>query len=321
MNKLVRTLIGGASLLLATFGHPIPGQTDEPADKSQALSSNDPEQPSNAELQRQLNDLRHTIEQLQKKLEERGVPVNDNLITPATATSKPSSGPEEVLSEELDRRIDELIVKHSQEHDKRLVPSGVQTGYVPGNGFYIRSVPDPKWDNWEGKEKIPFELRVRGRAQLAYYNFSATGRTNSQTNLPFADAFGGVQNDPDFSALEVKRLRLIFEGHAFDPDLKYRFQLNGDTRGLGGFFNNNHLSSGSPVSSGSSSVEGGGVTTDHAVRLFEAWASYDLHGCPRDSGCEDPCCPHVPNYRPTYSLIFGKLKLLGPLEEYLGSGN
>src|SRR6185503_7432867 len=114
----------------------------------------------------------------------------------------------------------------------------------------------------EGKEKIPFELRIRGRAQLAYYNYQATDRTNHQQNLKFPDALGGVQNDTDFSALEVKRLRLIFEGHAFDPDLKYRIQLNGDTRGLGGFFNNNHIASGSPGAGGAASVEGGGVTID-----------------------------------------------------------
>src|SRR5262249_14553412 len=151
----------------------------------------------------------------------------------------------------------------------------VQAGYLMNSGFYIRSIPDPKWDNWEGKEKIPFELRIRGRLQLDYYNYQDSDRTNHQQNLKFPNAFGGVQNDPDFSALEVKRMRLIFEGTAFDPDLKYRVQLNGDTRGLGGFFNNNHISSGSPGAGGNAAVEGGGVTTDHAVRLFEAWVSYD----------------------------------------------
>src|SRR5262249_54241043 len=161
-----------------------------------------------------------------------------------------------------------------------------------------------------------WELRIRGRLQLDYYNFDPTDHQNHQTNHPFADAFGGTDNDPDFSALEVKRMRLIFAGTAFDPDLKYQIQLNPDTRGLGGLYNNNHISSGSPVASGNNAVEGGGVTIDHAMRLFEGWVSYDLHGCPTEYGCDDPCSPHVPNYKPTYTIIGGKLKLLGPLEEY-----
>jgi hypothetical protein len=279
------------------------------------------------QLRQQLNSLQfmlerqnRVIEELQNKLNDRERSVNDPDVTPVNAGPL-SADAEVVTKSELDRHIDAALARFEEEDKKRLLPMGVQMGYLMNNGFYIRSVPDPKFSNWEGKEKIPFELRIRGRLQLDYYNFQDSDRTNHQQNLKFPPAFGGVQNDPDFSALEVKRMRLIFEGTAFDPDLKYKIQLNADTRGLGGFFNNNHIVGGSPGGGGAAAVEGGGVTTDHAMRLFEAWVSYDCHGQEQCYECDDPCNPHVPNYRPTYTFIAGKIKPWCGIEEYLGSAN
>ena len=38
------------------------------------------------------------------------------------------------------------------------------------------------------------------------------------------------------------------------------------------------------------SPTGGGVLVDHVVGLFEAWVSYDFHGCAFWKGC-GPDCP------------------------------
>jgi len=258
-------------------------------------------------------DLRARVEKLEKqneylmKMLERGV-------TPAQA-----DGPALPAA----KSVEALIADYMKSHPGAGMPSGVQTGYTYGNGFSIRSVPNPKYDNWhDDMKQLPFELRIRGRLQGVYYNYQQTDNTDHITNRDRPLLSGGVEDDADFSALAMKRVRLIFEGHAFDPDLKYRVQLNADTRGLGGFFNNRHVVSGSPVTGGTPAVEGGGVTIDHAARLFEAWISYDWKpGRCKDDCCDSPDCPDGLTYTPTYTFIFGKLKLLGPLEEYLGSGN
>jgi hypothetical protein len=235
--------------------------------------------------------------------------------------AEPWDGQSGLQSLGQDQAAAQAAADYLKAHPGAGVPAGVQTGYNMGSGFFIRSVPDPKWDNKpEDPSAVPFELRIRGRLQLDYYNFHIINDKNYQTGLPFPP-FAGLDRRPDFSALEVKRMRLIFEGTAFDPNLKYRIQLNGDTRGLGGFFNNNQISSGSPVSGGGAAIDGGGVTIDHAIRLFEAWVSYDL----RPERClgrspDSPFRPCDPNYRPTYTLIAGKMKPFTGLEEQLGSG-
>jgi hypothetical protein len=125
----------------------------------------------------------------------------------------------------------------------------------------------------------------------------------------------------DFSQLELKRGQVIFEGCAFDPDLRYHFRLNGDTRGLPGIQNNRVVEgSGFPDPNAStSSPIGGGVTVDHSVRLFEAWVAYDFHGCASEKGCGPDCPPDAPLYRPTYTLIAGKMKPFFGLEECMGN--
>ena len=87
-----------------------------------------------------------------------------------------------------------------------------------GKGFVIRSAPNPSYVKWQDECRIPFELRVRGRIQLDYYHYKATDAINHQTGQPATQNANSVRF-PDFSALEIKRGNLIFEGTVFDPDL------------------------------------------------------------------------------------------------------
>src|SRR5262249_25018329 len=109
-----------------------------------------------------------------------------------------------------------------------------------------------------------------------------------------------------------------------DPDLRYQIQLDGNTRGLGGTQNNKVVDSVGgtfdPNASAASPI-GGGVTVDHAVRLFTGWVAYDFHPCSWWKGCGPDCPDNAPKYSPTFSLIAGKMKPLFGLEEYLGSAN
>jgi hypothetical protein len=205
------------------------------------------------------------------------------------------------------------------------MPPSVQTGYQLGQGFTIKSAPNPKYVQWDDDCRVPFELRFRGRIQLDYYRYKVTDRTNylnggyagQNANAPFRQA--------DFSQLEIKRLRLIFEGTAFDPDLHYNFTLDGNTRGLVGIQNNKVIqttpATGFDPNTSATSPIGGGVTVDHAVRLFEAWVAYDFHGCCWEKGCGPDCPDGTVKYAPTYTLIAGKMKPFFCIEEVLGSAN
>ncbi len=155
--------------------------------------------------------------------------------------------------------------------------------------------------------------------QIDYYSYHINDFQNYQTGQLIGPTLG-VARRPDFDALEIKRMRLIFEGNAFGPDLRYRIQINGDTRGLSGMYSNNDIVNNSPVGGGTSAIGGGTVTIDNTVRLFEGWIAYDFH----PGKCKDNCpdSPNCPNgmYRPTITLMAGKMKPWDGLEEYLGSG-
>jgi hypothetical protein len=196
-------------------------------------------------------------------------------------------------------------------------------------GFVIRSAPDPSYVKWDDDSRIPFELRFKGRIQLDNYFYKVTDHTNHQTNLQYATAPG------DFDQLEVKRLRLIWEGTAFDPDFRYHFELDGNTRGLGGTLNTKlvQTTGNSPGGAGAAVTPptggaggtivpvGGGVTVDHAVRLFSAYIAYDFHGCASEKGCGEDCAEGTYKYAPTYTAIVGKMKPFFCIEEVLGSAN
>jgi hypothetical protein len=236
------------------------------------------------------------------------------------AAPAPAAGPSPTLDE---MAVKQIIAGYLQDNPGAGVPAGVQAGYKWGSGFSIASPPNPKYANWDDDSKIPFELRTRVRLQLAYYGYKVTDRTNHMTGV----LAGANANQPnrlaDFSQLEAKRVQLFFEGTAFDPDLRYHFRLHGDTRGLPGLQNNKVVQTAGAFDPNGSVVSpiGGGVTIDHAVRLFEAWVAYDMHPCWSQKGCAADCPDGSYLYTPTYTIIAGKMKPFFGLEEILGNQN
>ncbi len=187
-------------------------------------------------------------------------------------------------------------------------------GYDLTKGMYFNAALLPDFPIT--KEGLyPFELRIRGRIQADYYGYKVTDSKNHLTNVETP-----VNDQADESVFEVKRMRLIFAGYMFDPNLRYQIQFDGNNRGLStetttqNAFNKNVV-----TNSGASTVGGSNGTilnganisnVDSGVRLLEAWVAYDWHGDPGAYG-----------YRSTFSLFGGKIKPMGSFEEYLGSAN
>ncbi|HVS36563.1 MAG TPA: hypothetical protein VMS17_13445 [Gemmataceae bacterium] len=274
-------------------------------------------------------DLRAQVEAQQKKIEELENLIRSGQLQPAGAVADPSdpNAPPKPLT---DADVKKIVEGYLKEHPGAGVPSGVSTGVSVGKGFYIRSTPDPKWDNWDDQSPIPFELRIRGRVQLDYYDYNPTDSLNHLTGY-YKTATGGnslaktnVLTSPTFSQEEVKRLRLIWEGTVFDPNLRYHFEIDGNTRGL-------TAAAGGGVPGGNGIDNSGGVpgvpdgtsaaTVDHAVRLFSAYVAYDFHPCGFEKGCGEDCPDGYYRYTPTVTGIAGKLKPMIAFEEYMSSAN
>jgi hypothetical protein len=265
-------------------------------------------------------DLRALIEQQGKQIQELKRQL-DNVSTQQQVQGTAASDSGKID----DAAVKKIVSDYLKENPGAGMPSGVQTGYLLGQGFTIRSTPDPNYVKWDDDSRIPFELRFRGRIQLDYYRYKVTDTANHVTNTP-STANANATRQADFSQLEVKRMRLVFAGTAFDPDLRYWLELDGNTRGLGGIQNNKvvQTAGGTGASAPNTSPVspiGGGVTVDHAVRLFSAYVAYDFHGCGSEKGCGQPCPDGTVLYRPTYTAIAGKLKPFMGIEEFLGSGN
>jgi hypothetical protein len=282
-----------------------------------------------AELRALIEQQNRQIQQQNQQLEELKRRLDDlaTQTTTANADAKPADKKDDKKDEKA--KLDEDAVKkvvgdYLKDNPGAGMPSGVQTGFFNGQGFVIRSSPDPNYKPWDDESKIPFELRIRGRIQADYYYYKVTDDANHQTGAHQQSQNANSHRFADFSQLEIKRMRLIFEGTAFDPDLRYHIQLDGNTRGLGGVQNNKVIQTGgafAPNTSASSPI-GGGVTVDHAVRLFSAYVAYDFHGCEYSKGCGPDCCEGTYKYAPTYTLIVGKLKPSFAAEEWMsGSGN
>jgi hypothetical protein len=267
-----------------------------------------------AELRALIMEQGRQIQELRKKLEAQ-----QTQPTALEDGGAKKDGDKKPLDDDAVKKI---VAGYLKDNPGAGVPSGVQAGYKLGQGFSIASPPNPRYTNWDDDCRIPFELRFRGRFQLDYYNYKVTDKTNHVTNLPQNQNANAVRQ-ADFSQLEIKRLRLIWEGNAFDPNLKFNITLDGNTRGLGGVQNNKVIQTAgafNPAAAAASPI-GGGVTVDHAVRLFEGWVSYDFHPCWSEKGCGCDCPEGTYKYAPTFTIIAGKLKPFAGLEEYLGSGN
>jgi hypothetical protein len=205
------------------------------------------------------------------------------------------------------------------------MPPGVQTGFEAGRGFFIRSPPNPPYIKWQDDApRIPFELRIRGRVQADYYFYKVTDNQNHLTGNSYQPSVG------DFSQLEVKRLRLFWEGTAFTPDLFYQFQIDGNTRGLAAWQGNRDIQNagfppaanfGAPGIGTAASPIGGSTLDAHGLRLFTAFVGYDIHLGGSGKGCTCECPEGTRRYSPTLTFIIGKQQPFFGLTEILGSAN
>jgi hypothetical protein len=305
-GTMVRKLFLGVCVAGATFG------TVARADDK-----------STAELRALIEKQGREIQELKQKLEAGNAPAADG--DGAAAKGDPAPAKKEAKA---DPKLDDAAVKkivgdYLKANPGAGMPPSVQTGYELGRGFAIRSTQDPSYVKWDDDCKIPFELRFRGRLQLDYYKYKVTDRTDHRTGIYVGQNANSPFGQADFSQLEIKRLRLVWEGTAFDPNLFYHFELDGNTRGLGGFQNNKVVQTADTTTPQTTAVSpiGGGVTVDHAVRLFSAYVAYSVHGCAAEKGCAPDCPDCFPKYAPTYTFVAGKLKPFFGLEEYLGSAN
>jgi hypothetical protein len=265
-----------------------------------------------------VDDLKALIEQQGRQIEELKRQVDAKL---AVRTGEQNTAKDPAAPQMDEGAVKRIVADYLKENPGAGMPSSVQTGYSQGSGFFVRSAPNPNYVKWDDESRIPFELRVRGRLQLAYYNYKVTDRANHLTNVP-ATANANSVRLADFSQLEAKRIQITFEGTAFDPDLRYHLRLHGDTRGLPGLQNNRVVQTTggfAPNTSPAATGTGGGVLVDHAVRLFEAWVAYDFHGCAGEKGCGPDCPDGLPVYRPTYTVIVGKIVPFLGLEHYLNN--
>ncbi len=274
------------------------------------------------------DDLKAQVQAQQKKIEELENLIRSGQLRPAGAEAadpKDGDAPPKPLT---DADVKKIVEGYLKENPGAGVPSGVSTGLDVNKGFYIRSAPDPKWTNWDDQSKIPFELRIRGRVQLDYYFYDPTDSFNHLTRF-YRTTTGGstfthtnVLTSPTLSQEEVKRMRLVFEGTVFDPNLRYHLELDGNTRGLG-------VNGGGGIPGGNGLDNSGGVpgvpdgsgvgTVQDGVRLFSAYVAYDFHPLASEKGCGEACPDGFYSYTPTTTAIFGKLKPMIAFEEYMGS--
>jgi hypothetical protein len=276
----------------------------------------------------QLARQREQLEQLKAKLDKVEAHSLPDAASPGPAaspgaTADAGEGPDaSTLGAPDPEAVKNVVADYLKQNPGAGMPPGVQTGFFNGQGFVIRSTPNPDYLKWEDESRIPFELRIRGRIMVGYYYYKTTDDTNHQTDAHQQSQDANAHRFPDFSQLEVKRMNFIFQGTAFDPDLHYNINLLGCTRGFGGFQNNKVIQNAGAFDPNTSAISpiGGGVTVDHLVSLFEAYVYYDFHGCACSKGCGPDCAEGSYKYCPTYTLIAGKMKPFFGLEEYLGNG-
>jgi hypothetical protein len=234
----------------------------------------------------------------------------------APAAAKPAADP---AAPGLDEgAVKKIVADYLHENPGAGMPASVQTGYEVGRGFVIRSAPNPDYVKWDDDCKIPFELAVHGRIQADYYYYKVMDTlnhlTDQKTNLGLNRPAG------DFSALEIKRARLIFSGTAFSPNFRYWMELDGSTRGNSGA--NNVSQNPTNALLGQAAQGTNSVVVDHSARLYSAYVAYDWHPCGSEKGCGGPdCCTDSSLYTPTITFKAGKGKPFSSLDDWLGTAN
>lgn len=274
------------------------------------------------------DDLKARLEAQEREIQQLKAMIQAGAVRPAAAEADGDKKDDKKLD---DKAVEKIIDGYLKTHPGAGMPTGVQTGYSTSTGFAIRSPNDPQYVNWADDCKIPFELRIRGRVQADWYYYKTTDSRNHLTGVDTGNNTAG-----DFNQLELKRVRVIFEGSVFDPNLRYNIQYDGNTRGIAGLANGNGVTGtgginpatvvggGTPGATtiiGTGGVPGGNgiATVDHAVRLFGAFIAYDFHPTGSEKGCGPDCPEGTYRYAPTVTAIIGKIKPMINLEEYLGS--
>jgi hypothetical protein len=332
MDGFFRRIVMGCLALAATAGLSW-GQDQSPSDDVKAL--------------------RELIQQQQKQINALSERLNNAISTPQPVQLgepiPPPKGttPAAPAPKALDAKdVQSIVADYLKSNPGVGMPNGVQTGYSMGTGFYIKSVPNPDFANWSDQSTIPWEMRFRGRIQTNYdfykvqdnYNHLSKQFYNNANSVPPpvvgpANPIGpintvGPYTVGDFSALEVKRLRLIWEGSLFTPNLTYEMQLDANTRGFGSFQANKAFTNAVPPGNGVNGLQtfglggastiGGQIQTDHAARLFTAWLAYQIPLGSRSSS--SVCVPDgYYSYTPSLTFIAGKQQPYFSLIEIFGS--
>jgi hypothetical protein len=268
------------------------------------------------EQQKQFKELNDKLGQLDKPGESK-----DPKSPPGDRSAQPADPPKD--KEDTDK-IKKAVADYLKDNPGAGMPAGVQTGFAWGQGFYLRSPRDPNYVKWDDESRIPFELQIRSRLMLGYYFYQPTDDSNHQTGQHQQSLNPNTARFPSISQLEVKRFNLVFQGTALDPDLHYRLEVFGNTRGLPGLQNNKVVqTSGAfdPNTAAAATGTGGGVLVDHGISLWEAWVSYDWHPCWISKGCGPDCPEGTYKYSPTITPIAGLMKPFFGLEEFLGNRN
>ena len=200
LSELRKSLVWSCTALVGAAGvsraqNPLPAEPTPAAPASAAAPDN----------------LKAQVQAQQKKIEELENLIRSGQLRPAGAEAvdpKDGDAPPKPLT---DADVKKIVEGYLKENPGAGVPSGVSTGLDVNKGFYIRSTPDPKWDDWDDQSKIPFELRIRGRVQLDYYFFDPTDSFNHLTRF-YRTTTGGssfvhsnVLTSPTLSQEEVKR--------------------------------------------------------------------------------------------------------------------
>jgi hypothetical protein len=204
-----------------------------------------------------------------------------------------------------------IVAEYLRDNPGAGMPTGVQTGYDPAAGFFIRGASQPRYSNWKDESAIPFDLRVRGVLQFDYTFYKVTDNLNHQSGAEVNPPLGDVDQ------LSVKRATLTFSGNAFDPELRYQIRIQADTRSLPGVENLSNTSRQFDLEENGED-EVSRATVSHAVRLGQSFISYDLHPCCSFKGCGEDCPDGQVRYAPTLTLIAGYIAPLVGLDDYLG---
>jgi hypothetical protein len=141
------------------------------------------------------------ITQLEAKIEAAQKRLNDLQQVADQLTDAPT---DKARTEAMKQQIREVL--NEREFRESLMPSVVTAGY--DDGFYIRS------------EDKKFSLKTNAIMQFRWTHYGTQSRNRYQEPRTERD---------DRTGFDMQRIRLIFSGNAWSPDLTYRFEFRGDS--------------------------------------------------------------------------------------------